>query len=144
MWLYPHLGPGAPWARKWLMTCVLQWKSFKCKQNGVQTVWLQTCSAQCEVNEMWQTLLFQLRPCDLFTIRSLLDRVSALSCHHCEWTDTRWWAVTECTVVPLGEGGHALSACKALQRCHSGVRTVYTTGMILIRYLQTVYSIGFF
>lgn len=42
-------------------------KSFKLKQNGAQNVWLhQTCSAQCEVNEMWQTLLFRLRPCNLF------------------------------------------------------------------------------
>lgn len=36
-------------------------------QNGVQNVWLhQTCSAQSEVNEMWQTFLFRLRPCVLF------------------------------------------------------------------------------
>lgn len=54
-------------ARTWLITCVLCWKSFKLKQNGLQNIWLhQTCSVQCEVDEMWQSFLFWLRPCNLF------------------------------------------------------------------------------
>lgn len=92
MWLYPHLGPRAASARTWLMICVLQcqWKSFKLKQNGVQNVWLnQTCSAQCEVNEMWQTLLIWLRPRDLFH-----NKVSARLCQCTQllslWVNRHW------------------------------------------------------
>lgn len=102
MWLYPHLGPGAAWARTWLMTCVLSWKSFKLKQNGVQNVWLhQTCSAQCEVNEMWQTLLFRLRPCNLFH-----NEVFARPCHCTQlpslWVNRHWmicWKWAHCGAI---------------------------------------------
>ena len=103
--------PRVAWARTWLITCVLWWKSFKLKQNGAPNVWLhQTCSAQCEVNEMWQTLLSQLRPCNLFH-----NKVSARPCQCTQlpslWVNTGWSTVTELIVVPLRQCGHALSAC---------------------------------
>lgn len=57
-------------ARTWLITCVLCWKSFKLKQNGLQNIWPhQTCSVQCEVDEMWQSFLFW-HLCSTMSVRS--------------------------------------------------------------------------
>lgn len=91
------LPPGAAWERTWLMTCVLWWKSFTLKQNGIENVWLhETCSARYEVNEMWQTLLFWFGLCNLFhnkvfggpcqccVLQSLL--VSRHWMIHCNWS----------------------------------------------------------
>lgn len=60
------------------------------------------------------------------TMRPLLNRVSALSCHHCDWTDTGWSAVSQLIVVTLGVCAHEWCTCRTFWSCQLCVRSVCT------------------
>ena len=99
-----------------------------------RNVWLhQRCSAQREVNEMWQRLLFQLGACS-----SSCNKGSAQPCQCTQlpssWASRHWriccrWA--HCVAMQW-ECGHLFTTCIALQSHQTRVTSVCTAGRISI------------
>lgn len=132
MWLYPRLGLGQPeWGHDWWLVYCSESLLNESKMEFRTNDFIRPAQLNVRLMKCGKLFSFGSDHAIYSTIRSLLDRVSALSCHHCERTDTRWSAVTELIVVPLRKRGHALSPCSALQGHQSGVRAVHTEGVLL-------------